>query len=195
MEGKKESPVQGSFEMQLSRLQFLTQVSRPWNSPPGLFPLPLGFMVPPLDSSFCPLGLWLHLCSPSFFMKMVLCSWVVLSAYFLTVKFWGYYNRSSVPFHLRWQCFCWYKILKNFVGLVWISWGFMLPFGFLKITFSYESYSCPVRYRHFVEEELWLTTHIYQSLLSKSPFWIICSWKYSFWWHFSQILLFPLVSG
>lgn len=57
MEGKKESPVQGSFEIQLSRLQFLAQVSRPWNSPPGFFPLPLGLMVLPSELFVLPSGL------------------------------------------------------------------------------------------------------------------------------------------
>lgn len=91
----------------------------------------------------------------------------------------------SLPF---WQCFCLYKILKNLVDLAWTSWGFMLLFGFLKITFFYEFCSFPVRYSHFGEEELWLTLQISQPPLSKSSFWVIFLENNSLWW---QIPLCP----
>lgn len=74
MKDKKELPAQGSFEIELDKLQFLDYVSGPGNCPPWALALPPGLLVCPLNSLFCPLGLWLHLCLPSFFMKVALCS-------------------------------------------------------------------------------------------------------------------------
>ena len=54
------------------------------------------------------------------------CSWVVLSACFLPVDS----RRRTAFFHLvlsfsrSWQCLWWYKILRNFVRLLCMSWGF-----------------------------------------------------------------------
>lgn len=68
---------------------------------------------------------------PSFSWKLVcVCSWMVLSACFLLVEFgesdsFPSFCPISVSFSPSRQCFCWYNVLKNFVGLLCISQAFM----------------------------------------------------------------------
>ena len=71
----------------------------------------------------CSSALWVIL---HFSGKIVfVCSWVVLLACFLPVEFWGWNSllSSSDPFSSSQWYFCVYKILKNFLGLLYISWG------------------------------------------------------------------------
>lgn len=71
-----------------------------------------------VDLAFLPTTLKSH---PVFPLEAFICSWVILSACFLSEEFWESdtlpsFHLISVLFSPSWQCICWYNILKSSCG-------------------------------------------------------------------------------
>lgn len=78
--------------------------------------------------AFCTQGSALRVILLFFWRIIHVCSQLVLSAHFLPIKSQKSDSLSSlcpieVPFGPIWQCFCWYNIPKNLVGLTCLSQG------------------------------------------------------------------------
>ena len=85
------------------------------------------FFGPIVAPQSCSSFFFLFFFLPFSWMAATVYSQVVLSAHLLSVDFWKSDSFLSfrVFFSTSWQCFCSYNILRNFVGLLYMTQGLM----------------------------------------------------------------------